>query len=313
MEEVVSLESHFWHFIAFNLFVVIMLALDLGVFNRKSHVIQIKEALGWSAFWIALALIFNVFVYFWRGPESSLEFFTGFILEKSLSVDNLFVFTVIFSYFQVPEKYQHKVLFWGVLGALIFRSVFIATGVALIQKFEWVIYIFGGFLILTGLKLGFAGEEQVELDEHKLLRFLKKHLPFTNEYHGEKFFIREAKKYVATPLFLVLVVIETTDVVFAIDSIPAILAISRDPFIVYTSNVFAIMGLRSLYFALAGLVGMFSYLKYGLALILAFVGIKMLIHHYYKVPIVLSLTFIALVLAVSIILSVIKERKAKGL
>lgn len=312
MSNTVSLESHFWHFVIFNIFVVIMLALDLGVFNRKSHVIQVKEALGWSAFWIALALIFNVFIYFWLGLQLSLEFFTGFVLEKSLSVDNLFVFTVIFSYFQVPEKYQHKVLFWGVLGALIFRSIFIVGGVSLINRFEWAIYAFGAFLVFTGYRLARSGEEEIEIEDNRVLKLVKKFLPVTKQYHQDKFFIKENKKIMATPLFLVLLVIETTDIVFAIDSIPAILAISQDPFVVYTSNVFAILGLRSLYFALRALLGKFTYLKYGLAVILCFVGIKMLLHHYYKFPVLVSLAFIAIVLSISIYFSVRKSHKTNS-
>ncbi len=306
----VTLESHFWHFVFFNVFVIVMLALDLGVFNRQSHVIKVKEALGWSAFWIALALVFNVFIYFWMGTVSGMEFLTGYLLEKSLSVDNLFVFSVIFSYFKVPEKYQHKVLFWGVLGALVFRAIFIAAGVALINRFEWIIYVFGVFLIFTGIKMAFAGDEEVHPEDNPVLKLLRKFIPVTNSYHGEKFFTKEGAKRLATPMLVVLVIIETTDIVFAVDSIPAILAISRDPFIVYTSNVFAIMGLRSLYFALAGVLGMFEYLKYGLAAILSFVGIKMVIHEFYKFPIAVSLGIIAGLLTISIITSILQSRKA---
>lgn len=307
----VTLETHFWHFIFFNIFMLVMLALDLGLFNRKSHVIKVKEALGWSAFWISLSLCFNVFIYFWMGPVAGGEFLTGYLLEKSLSIDNLFVFSLIFTYFKVPEKYQHKVLFWGVIGALLFRTIFIATGVALIQRFEWTVYIFGAFLIFTGIKMALSKGEEVHPENNPVIKLIKKVMPVTDKYHEDHFFVKEGLRRVATPMFVVLLIIETTDIVFAVDSIPAILAISHDPFIVYTSNVFAIMGLRSLYFALAGILDMFEYLKYGLAAILTFVGVKMVIHEWYEFHIGLSLGVIAGLLTVAIVASILfKKEKA---
>lgn len=295
--------------IAFNIFVLAMLALDLGVFHRKAHVVKIKEALAWSAFWIALALLFNLVIYFWRGPETALEFLTGYLIEKSLSLDNLFVFLLIFSYFRVPPLYQHKILFWGILGALIMRAVFILTGITLIQEFHWVIYIFGGFLILSGIKMGLQKDKEIHPERNPVLRLFRRFMPVTDSYKDNKFFIKRAGRYLATPLFVVLLVIETTDVIFAVDSIPAILAITLDPFIVYTSNVFAILGLRALYFALAGLMRLFHYLHYGLSAILVFVGVKMLLADVYKIPVALALAVIASILLISVIASIIRPRK----
>ncbi len=295
--------------IAFNIFVLAMLALDLGVFHRKAHVVKIKEALAWSAFWIALALLFNLVVYFWRGPETALEFLTGYLIEKSLSLDNLFVFLLIFSYFRVPPLYQHKILFWGILGALIMRAVFILTGITLIQEFHWVIYIFGGFLILSGIKMGLQKDKEIHPERNPVLRLFRRFMPVTDSYKDNKFFIKRAGRYLATPLFVVLLVIETTDVIFAVDSIPAILAITQDPFIVYTSNVFAILGLRALYFALAGLMRLFHYLHYGLSAILVFVGIKMLLADIYKIPVAIALGVVAGILLISVIASIIRPRK----
>jgi tellurite resistance protein TerC len=280
-----------------------MLALDLGVFHRKSHEVSLKEALTWTAVWIFLALVFNAILYYWRGQQQALEFFTGYLIEKALSVDNIFVFIMIFTYFQIPTKYQHKVLFWGILGALIMRVIFIFAGVALIEKFHFTIYVFGALLIYTGYKMFNHNSAKIDPDKNPIIRFFKKFMPVTSVLHEDKFFTRVDGKRFATPLFLVLILIETTDLIFAVDSIPAILAITQDQFIVYTSNVFAILGLRSLYFALAGVVHRFWLLSYGLAIVLIFVGIKMLLIDIYKIPIELSLLFIAITIAGSVILS----------
>ena len=286
-----------------------MLALDLGVFHRKAHEVQIKEALGWTAFWITLALLFNLGIYFWRGPEPALEFLTGYLIEKALSVDNIFVFLLIFSYFDVPLLYQHKVLFWGILGALIMRALFIVMGITLIQNVHWVIYIFGGFLILTGIKIALQKEKEIRPERNPVLRIFREFMPVSERYENGKFFLKKEGRYLATPLFIVLLVVETTDIVFAVDSIPAILAITLDSFIVYTSNVFAILGLRALYFALAGLMQLFHRLHYGLAAILVFVGIKMLLADIYKIPIGVALGVVASLLLVSVIASVVQRRR----
>lgn len=299
--------------ILFNVFVLGMLALDLGVFHRKAHSIKIKEALIWSAVWIALALIFNVGVYFWQGYDKALKFFTGYLIEKSLSVDNLFVFLMIFSYFSVPALYQHKVLFWGIVGALLMRAIFIFSGVALIQKFHWVIYIFGIFLIFTGVKMALQKEKKVHPERNPILKLFRKFVPITDDYINDKFYVKRANRYFATPLFIVLIVIETTDVMFALDSIPAILAITVDPFIVYSSNVFAILGLRALYFALAGIMQLFQYLSYGLSAILVFVGVKMLLADIYKIPVSIALGVVASILIISVIVSMIRPRKTETL
>lgn len=299
----------FFVWAGFILFVIAMLLLDLMVFQRRKHEIAIKEALLWSVFWIGLSLLFNVGVYIWGGKQQALEFLTGYLLEKSLSVDNIFVFLVIFSYFKIPHKYQHEVLFWGIMGALIMRGAFIACGIALLKQFHWIIYIFGGLLIFTGIKLAFGKEKEIHPEKNPLLRILNKFFPVARSYEGEKFFIKDAGKWFATPLFAVLLVVETTDVIFAFDSIPAILAITRDPFIVYTSNVFAILGLRALYFALAGVMEFFHYLNYGLAVILVFVGCKMLIADIYKIPTGISLAILAFILTLSIAASVIWPKK----
>jgi len=297
----------FW--IIFNAFVLIMLALDLGVFHRKSHEVTVKEALIWTFVWIFLSLIFNVIIYFWLGPQQALEYFTGYLVEKALSVDNIFVFIVIFTYFQVPSKYQHKVLFWGIIGALIMRVIFIFAGVALLEKFHFTIYVFGALLIFTGIKLFNHNNSRIDPDKNPVLKFFKKLMPVTPTFHEDKFFTRIDGRLFATPLFLVLILIETTDLIFAVDSIPAILAITQDQFIVYTSNVFAILGLRSLYFALAGVVHRFWLLSYGLAIVLIFVGIKMTLIDFYKIPIELSLLFIASIITGSIILSLKIQKK----
>jgi tellurite resistance protein TerC len=291
----------FW--IIFNAFVLLMLALDLGVFHRKIHDVSLKEALIWTAVWVFLALTFNTFIYYWKGQQPALEFFTGYLVEKALSIDNIFVFIMIFTYFQIPSKYQHKVLFWGIIGALIMRVIFIFAGVALIEKFHFTIYIFGALLIYTGYKMFNHNNAKIEPDKNPIIKFFKKFIPITPDLHEDKFFINQNRKLFATPLFLVLILIETTDLIFAVDSIPAILAITQDQFIVYTSNVFAILGLRSLYFALAGIVHRFWLLSFGLAIVLIFVGIKMLLIDFYKIPIEWSLIFIALIISASIVLS----------
>ena len=293
--------------IGFNVFVLAMLALDLGVFHRKAHVVKIKEALIWSAVWITLALLFNLGIYFWRGEVAALEFLTGYLLEKSLSVDNVFVFLLIFSYFRVPALCQHKVLFWGILGALIMRAVFIAAGITLIQQFHWVIYVFGVFLIFTGIKMALQKDKEIHPEKNPIIKLFRRLMPVTKEFDEKsRFFVRQGGILHATPLFVALLVVETTDVIFAVDSIPAILAITRDPFIVYTSNVFAILGLRALYFALAGIMQMFHQLHYGLSAILVFVGIKMLLADIYKIPIGIALGVVAGILLVSVVASLMR-------
>jgi tellurite resistance protein TerC len=292
----------FW--ILFNLFVLLMLILDLGIFHRRPKAISFRGALIWSGVWVSLAAIFAVLVYIWHGHTASLEFVTGYLIELSLSVDNLFVFLLIFRYFHVSGSHQHKVLFWGIVGALVMRGIFIATGVTLIRRFEWIIYLFGAFLIYTGIQLFRHKEMEVHPEGNPLVRMLRRRLPVTREFVGDKFVVRRNGLY-ATPLLIVLIVVETTDLLFAVDSIPAVLAITIDPFIVYTSNVFAILGLRSLYFALAGMMETFHYLHYGLAVILVLIGAKMLVAHYYPVPIHVALMGVAVVLALSIVASLV--------
>jgi tellurite resistance protein TerC len=287
----------------FNLFVLAMLALDLGVFHRKSHEVSVREALSWTCVWITLAMFFNLFVYYYFNQQKALEFFTGYLIEKSLSVDNIFVIILIFSYFKVPLVYQHKVLFWGILGALVMRVIFILTGVELIHRFHWLVYIFGGFLIFTGIRMLTSGDAKIDPEKNPVIKLARKLFPVTESFEGDRFFVVKDGKNWATPLFLVVILIETTDLIFAVDSIPAILAISDDSFIVYTSNVFAILGLRSLYFALAGIEKYFHYLKYGLSAILVFVGFKMCAVDYIKIPIEMSLILIAFILAIAMISS----------
>ena len=298
-------------FVVFSIVVLGMLFVDLAVVHRRAHVIKIKEALVWSAIWIALALSFNAGIYFWRGPHTALEFLTGYLLEKSLSVDNLFVFLLIFSYFRVPAPYQHKVLFWGILGALILRAIFIATGVTLVQRFHWVIYVFGGFLIFTGVKMALQKDKEIHPERNPVLKLFRRFMPVTDCYEGGKFFVKKHGRFLATPLLVTLLVVETTDVVFALDSIPAIFAITLDPFIVYTSNVFAILGLRALFFALAGIIRLFHYLHYGLSVILVFVGAKMLIAGIYKIPIGLALGVVAGIILISVMASVLQPNKVR--
>jgi len=299
--------------VGFNAFVLAMLALDLGVFHRKAHKVGFKEALGWTAFWMSLAFLFNLGIYLWAGTEPALEFLTGYLIEKSLSVDNIFVILMIFTFFRVPDQYQHKVLFWGILGALAMRAGFIMGGLALIQRYHWVIFVFGGFLVLSGIKMALPKKEEVQLEKNVFLGLLRKFIPFTSSYESSKFFVVQNGRRLATPLFAALLMVEVTDLIFAVDSIPAVLAISSDPFIVYTSNAFAILGLRSLYFAVAGLVEMFHYLKFGLSGILIFVGVKMLIMDMYKIPTPLALGAVLGILCLSILASVIwPKREAKG-
>jgi len=296
--------------VGFNVFVLAMLALDLGVFHRKAHVVKLKESLVWTAVWVLLALVFNAGVWYYAGPQKALEFLTGYLIEKSLSVDNVFVFALLFSYFAVPALYQHKVLFWGVLGALVMRAVMIVLGTALITKFTWVIYLFGAFLILTGIKMIVKREEEIHPERNPVVRWFKKLMPVTNDYRGDHFFVVQDGRRWATPLFVVLLLVEISDLIFAVDSIPAIFAVTKDPFIVYTSNVFAILGLRSLYFALAGVMDKFHYLKIGLGVVLAFVGVKMLLAHTaYKIDTLVALGIVVLVLAISVIASLLRPKQ----
>lgn len=304
------MDIHYVYWIAFAVIIGIMLALDLGVFNRKAHTIKPKEALITSLVWIGVSLAFNAAVFYFQGSEKGFEFLTGYLIEKALSVDNIFVFVVVFTYFDTHQHLQHKVLFWGIIGALVMRGVLIGVGSALIHQFEWIIYVFGAFLIYTAIKLATQKESSVDPEKNPLVNLVRKIMPVTPNYDGAKFFTRIGGVLMATPLFIVLIVIETTDLVFALDSIPAIFAVTSDPFIVYTSNVFAILGLRALYFLLAGAMGEFRYLKIGLSLVLGFVGVKMLIAAFHiKIPIGISLAVIALILVVSIVASLIVAKR----
>lgn len=297
----------------FSIVVVIMLAVDLGIFRKESREIKLKEALIWSAVWIAMSLLFNVWIYFYSGPDMALDFLTGYLIEKSLSVDNIFVFILIFKYFDVPRKFQHKVLFWGIIGAVVMRGILIAAGITLIHQFHWLIYVFGAFLIYGGIKLFSEEEESIEPDKNPVLKLIRKQKVFPLiglYYEHAKFFIKQKGKYYITPLFVVLIMIETTDVIFALDSIPAILSITTDPFIVFSSNIFAILGLRALYFALAGIMQLFHYLRIGLALILVFVGVKMILADVYHIPTAYALGFIGVTLLISILASLRKGKKS---
>lgn len=296
--------------IGFVVFVLAMLGLDLGVFHRKQREVSFREASIWSSVWIALALAFNVGVYFWFGAQTGLEFFTGYVIEKALSVDNLFVFVAIFSYFGISPSYQHRVLFWGIIGALVMRALFIVVGGAMLSHFHWTMYLFGGLLLLTGVKLLRQKDSEVAVDQTLAVRTLRRLFPVTERHHGARFFVKEHGRLFITPLFLALVTIEVSDLVFAVDSIPAIFAITSDPFIVFTSNIFAILGLRSLYFLLAGMLGRFKYLKVGLAGVLAFVGAKMLISGMVKIPVLISLGVIGCLLMVSVLFSIWVSRMA---
>ena len=296
---------YFW--ILFNLFALGLLVVDLRVFHRPGHVVGFREALGWSAVYISLAAVFAAVLYFWQGHQASLEFITGYVLELSLSVDNLFVFLLIFNYFAVPEEQQHRVLFWGILGALILRGIFIGAGVGLINRFHWILYLFGALLIYSGIRVCIAGDRQIDPAKNPVVRMVRRWVSVTNDYRDGRFFFRAAQeggRLYATPLLIVLLVIETTDVMFAVDSIPAILAITLNAFIVYTSNVFAILGLRSMYFAIAGLMKVFRFLHYGLGIVLTLVGLKMLASDRFRPPISLMLATVAGVLLISIVLSI---------
>jgi tellurite resistance protein TerC len=292
--------DHWWLWVGFNVFVLAMLALDLFVFHRRAHEVHVREAAGWSIFWVTLAIVFGAGVHHFLGREAGLEYFTGYVVEKALSVDNIFVFVLIFSYFKVPARYQHRVLFWGILGALVMRGLMIAAGAYLIHEFHWVIYLFGAFLVFTGVRMALHIEHDLEPESNPAIRLVRRILPVSASYDGQKFFTREhvegASRLAATPLFVVLVLVETTDLIFAVDSIPAIFAITQEPFIVYSSNVFAILGLRALYFLLADVIHRFHYLKVGLSVVLVFVGVKMLLSDIYPMPVGISLAVILAVL-----------------
>jgi len=305
-----SVQTIMW--IGFAALLSIMFVLDLGVFNRRSHEIKFREALVWTFVWVSLALAFNIWIYFSMGKIKALEFFTGYIIEESLSVDNLFVFIMIFGYFNVAKTHQPKILKWGIIGALIMRAIFILAGIGLLERFHWMLYIFGGLLVFTGIKMALGKEGKVEPEKNLLVRLVGRFFPVSSDSRTHRFFIREKGRISVTPLFLTLLVVESSDVIFALDSIPAILAVTMDPFIVYTSNVFAILGLRSLYYLLANVMEMFIYLKFGISFILAYVGVKMIVSDLYPIPIHISLLVIASVLALSITASLIvgkgKER-----
>jgi len=298
-----------WAWIAFTAFILVLLAFDLFVLHRKAREIPFQEAMIYSAFWMGLALVFGIVVWVWAGPTTGAEYFAGYLIEKSLSVDNVFVFALIFAYFAVPAQYQYRVLFWGVIGALVFRAIFIASGAQLLERYDWMVYVFGVFLIYTGIRMAMHRDEEVRPERNPVLRLARRVIPMTNTYHGEKFFGRHGGKLVATPLVAVLIAVETSDVIFAVDSIPAIFAITTNTFVVWTANAFAILGLRALYFALAGLIKRFVYLSVGLSVILVFVGAKFIVSDIFgKVPIWVSLPFIAAVISVSIAASLWKTR-----
>src|SRR5690606_16905595 len=309
--------SQAWLWICFHVLVLALLSLDLLVFHRKAHEVRLREAAAWSAVWIGVSLLFNYGVYRYFGPESGLEFLTGYLIEKALSVDNIFVFVLIFSYFRVPAEYQHRVLFWGILGALVMRGAMIGAGTVLIREFDWIIYVFGAFLMVTGIRMAAHDEQEIHPEMNPVLRVIRRFLPVADTYRGQRFCVREAVGSrvgrVATPLFVVLALVETTDLVFAVDSIPAIFAITQDPFIVYTSNIFAILGLRALYFVLAGIIHKFHYLKLGLSVVLVFVGAKMLFSEIYHVPVGLSLGVIATMLVLSVAASLIWPERVEAL
>jgi tellurite resistance protein TerC len=303
-----------WAWGAFFLFIAAMLALDLGVFQREAHAITMREALAWCVVWAALAVGFAGLVWWWRGAEAGQQFFAAYLVELCLSVDNVFVFILIFAYFKVEPRYQHRVLFWGILGAVIMRGIFILVGVGVIARFHWVIYIFGAFLVYTGIKLALPAKDDAEVDPGKniAVRFFRKHFPVSDRFHGDHFFVRENGRRVATLLFIVLIVVETTDLVFALDSLPAVLAITKDGFVALTSNIFAILGLRSLYFALSGIMQLFRFLKIGLAVILCFIGVKMLIEPWAHITTGTSLGVIGGVLATSVLMSVLIKAPPKA-
>jgi tellurite resistance protein TerC len=301
--------DNLWLWIAFGVIIITLLVIDLGVVNRKAHTITTRQAAIWTGVWISLALLFNLAIYFWRGPQTALEFFTGYVIEYSLSVDNLFVFVILFSAFGVPQSQQHRVLFWGILGALILRGILITFGVVMIERFFWIAYIFGAFLIYSGLKIGFKKESEPHPEKNPILRLARKFLPITKRNYQGKFMMRRNGKLFFTPLVLVLIAVETTDLVFALDSVPAIFGITHDPFVIYTSNIFAIMGLRSLYFLLAKAMGKFHFLQHALSVILVFIGVKMVIAHFYEVPIGISLGVVIGLLVLAVILSLLREKQ----
>ncbi len=302
------MEVEWWAWVGFVALILVLLALDLLVFHREAHEVSFREATKFSIFWISLGLAFGGVVFVWLGPKAGGEYFAGYLIEKSLSIDNIFVFALIFTYFSVPARYQHRVLFWGIIGALGFRAVFIAGGAVLLDRFHWTIYVFGAFLVFTGIRMAIGKNEELHPENNPVLAVFKRFVPMTPDYRGQRLLVRENLKLMATPLMAVLVLIETTDVLFAVDSIPAIFAITREPFIVFTSNAFAILGLRALYFMLAGMLDRFVYLKVGLAAVLVFVGVKMLISELYKAPIWLSLVIITLMIGSSIGASLLKTR-----
>jgi len=309
-------DSSVWPWVAFTAFVLVLLALDLGVFHRSAHAVSVREATIWSVVWIGLSLLFNVGIYyFWddvrpnsgyTNGEAALAFLTGYLIEKALSVDNIFVFVLIFTYFAVPAAYQHRVLFWGILGALIMRGILIGVGATLIKEFHWIIYVFGAFLIYTGIRMAQHDGAELDPSRNPVVRFFRRFMPVTPHFVGESFFVRQGGVLMATPLFLVLLIVESTDLVFAVDSIPAIFAVTTDPFLVYTSNVFAILGLRALYFVLAGVIDKFHYLKLGLSVVLIFVGVKMVLTDIYKIPVAVSLGVVAAVLTISVVASLLR-------
>jgi len=305
------MEHSIWLFVGFTVFVVAMLILDLGVFHRKAHAVSIREAAIWYGVWVSLALLFNGGVFLWMGSTKGTEFLTAYVIELSLSADNIFVFLVIFSFFAVPDAYRHRVLFLGILGAIVMRGIFIATGVALLATFHWIFYVFGAFLLYTGIRLALRKDEEVQPDQNPVVRLTRRLLPVTDEYDGQKFFTRRNATLMATPLFIVLVALEITDLIFAVDSVPAVLAITQDAFIVWTSNVFAILGLRALFFLLAGILPYFRYLKVGLSLILCFIGVKMLVTDLYHMPTAISLGTVVGILAVSMLASYVATRRER--
>jgi tellurite resistance protein TerC len=305
------MQTNVWFWVGFNAFVLAMLALDLGVFHKSAHVVRPKEAGMWVAIWASLAMLFAAGIWYFADSQTALTFLTGYLIEQALSADNIFVIVMIFAYFGIPEQYQHRVLFWGIIGALLMRGGFIALGAALLERFHWIIYIFGALLIFTGVRMALKHDESFDAESNPVMKLARRRIPLTNRYDGQNFFTMENGRKVATPLFLVLLMVEFTDLVFAIDSIPAIFAVTRDPFIVYTSNVFAILGLRSMYFLLAHVVHKFVYLKYGLAVILSFVGLKMVLIDVIHVPIWLSLGVILLTLVVSIAASLLWPQKGR--
>jgi tellurite resistance protein TerC len=306
------LATNIWFWVGFIAFVLAMLALDLGVFHREAHEVRPKEAGIWTAVWVALALLFACGLYLLSGRHVALTFLTGYVVEEALSADNIFVMVLIFEYFRVPKLCQHRVLFYGILGALVMRGLFIAVGAALIARFHWILYLFGAMLVVTGIRMGIKSDEEFDGEQNRIVRAARRLLPFSNDYHGKNFFVVEAGRKLATPLLLVLILVELTDLVFAIDSIPAIFGVTTDPFIVFTSNIFAVLGLRSLYFLLAAVVDRFHLLKYGLALILSFVGFKMLSERFIEIDIALSLSIILGVLALSITASLVWPRREAG-